>query len=44
MTSLRDAPAVTAAGRVPAHFYAWFWGLAAVSALLLARLLLAHGR
>ncbi len=35
MTSLRDATAVTSAGKVPAHFYPWFWGLAAFSALLL---------
>jgi TRAP-type mannitol/chloroaromatic compound transport system permease large subunit len=36
MTSLRDATTVTAAGKVPAHFYPWFWGLAAFSGLLLA--------
>ena len=36
MTSLRDATAVTSAGKVPAHFYPWFWGLAAFSGLLLA--------
>ncbi len=35
MTSLREATAASEAGRVPEHFYAWFWGLAAVSALLL---------
>jgi TRAP-type mannitol/chloroaromatic compound transport system permease large subunit len=34
MTSLREA--TTGGGRAtPAHFYAWFWGLAAVAALLL---------
>ena len=32
------------ASRVPAHFYAWFWGLAAVGAAPAARVLLAHGR
>src|SRR6059036_69574 len=35
MTSLRDPTAATGAGKTPVHFYAWFWGLAAVSALLL---------
>jgi TRAP-type mannitol/chloroaromatic compound transport system permease large subunit len=35
MTSVREAPAAPAENRVPAHFYAWFWGFAAVSALLL---------
>jgi TRAP-type mannitol/chloroaromatic compound transport system permease large subunit len=34
MTSLREA--TTGGGRAtPTHFYAWFWGLAAVAALLL---------
>jgi TRAP-type mannitol/chloroaromatic compound transport system permease large subunit len=36
MTSLRDPTADSGAGKIPAHFYAWFWGLAAFSALLLA--------
>jgi TRAP-type mannitol/chloroaromatic compound transport system permease large subunit len=35
MTSLRDATADSGAGKIPEHFYAWFWGLAAVSALAL---------
>ena len=35
MTSLRDATAASETGKIPAHFYAWFWGLAAVCALLL---------
>jgi TRAP-type mannitol/chloroaromatic compound transport system permease large subunit len=35
MTSLRDTTTVSEAGKVPAHFYAWFWGLAAAAALLL---------
>ncbi|PYN83386.1 MAG: C4-dicarboxylate ABC transporter [Candidatus Rokuibacteriota bacterium] len=35
MTSLRDTSKVSDAGKVPAHFYSWFWGLAAVCALLL---------
>jgi TRAP-type mannitol/chloroaromatic compound transport system permease large subunit len=35
MTSLRDATAATSAGKIPAHFYPWFWGLAVFSALLL---------
>jgi TRAP-type mannitol/chloroaromatic compound transport system permease large subunit len=35
MTSLRDPTTVSGAGKVPEHFYAWFWGLAASSALLL---------
>jgi TRAP-type mannitol/chloroaromatic compound transport system permease large subunit len=35
MTSLRDATATTAAGRIPEHFYRWFWGLAAFCGLLL---------
>jgi TRAP-type mannitol/chloroaromatic compound transport system permease large subunit len=36
MTSLGESTAQSAAGKVPAHFYQWFWGLATVSALLLA--------
>jgi TRAP-type mannitol/chloroaromatic compound transport system permease large subunit len=35
MTSLGAPAAVAGAGEVPAHFYAWFWGLAAASGLLL---------
>ncbi|HEV8458086.1 MAG TPA: TRAP transporter large permease subunit [Methylomirabilota bacterium] len=35
MSSLRDPTAESGAGRIPEHFYAWFWGLAASSALLL---------
>ena len=35
MSSLRDATAATSAGKIPEHFYPWFWGLAAFSALLL---------
>ena len=36
MTSLGESTAQSVAGKVPVHFYQWFWGLAAVSALLLA--------
>jgi TRAP-type mannitol/chloroaromatic compound transport system permease large subunit len=36
MTSIGESTAQSVAGKVPAHFYQWFWGLAAVSALLLA--------
>jgi TRAP-type mannitol/chloroaromatic compound transport system permease large subunit len=35
MTSLRDTTAPSEAGKIPAHFYGWFWGLAAVSTVLL---------
>jgi TRAP-type mannitol/chloroaromatic compound transport system permease large subunit len=35
MTSLRDPTAATSAGKIPEHFYPWFWGLTAFSALLL---------
>jgi TRAP-type mannitol/chloroaromatic compound transport system permease large subunit len=35
MTSLREVPTGPGASRVPAHFYAWFWGLAAFASLLL---------
>jgi TRAP-type mannitol/chloroaromatic compound transport system permease large subunit len=35
MTSVRQAPTGPAESKVPAHFYAWFWGLAAGSGLLL---------
>jgi TRAP-type mannitol/chloroaromatic compound transport system permease large subunit len=36
MTITGEPSAQSAAGKVPAHFYDWFWGLAAASALLLA--------
>jgi TRAP-type mannitol/chloroaromatic compound transport system permease large subunit len=36
MTSLGESTGVSGAGKIPGHFYAWFWGLAALSALLLA--------
>jgi TRAP-type mannitol/chloroaromatic compound transport system permease large subunit len=35
MTSLRSASASSTAGKIPAHFYGWFWGLAAAFTLLL---------
>jgi TRAP-type mannitol/chloroaromatic compound transport system permease large subunit len=35
MTSLREPTAASETGRVPAHFYAWFWGFATLSILLL---------
>jgi TRAP-type mannitol/chloroaromatic compound transport system permease large subunit len=35
LTSLRTAPTGPAASRVPAHFFPWFWGLAAGCAALL---------
>jgi TRAP-type mannitol/chloroaromatic compound transport system permease large subunit len=36
MTSLRSSRAPSSgAGKIPAHFYGWFWGLAAAFALLL---------
>ncbi|PYN63724.1 MAG: C4-dicarboxylate ABC transporter [Candidatus Rokuibacteriota bacterium] len=35
MTSLRDPTAGAGAGKIPERFYAWFWGLAALSGLLL---------
>jgi TRAP-type mannitol/chloroaromatic compound transport system permease large subunit len=35
MTSLRESGSASAAGKTPEHFYGWFWGLAAVSGLLL---------
>jgi len=35
MSSLRSATQSTGAGKVPAHFYGWFWGLAAAFTLLL---------
>ncbi len=36
MTSLAEPAPTTGAGHVPEHFNQWFWGLAALSALLLA--------
>jgi len=36
MTSLADPATRSTAGEIPEHFYPWFWGLAAFSALLLA--------
>jgi TRAP-type mannitol/chloroaromatic compound transport system permease large subunit len=36
MTSLREPTAASGTGRVPATFYAWFWGFSALGALLLA--------
>jgi TRAP-type mannitol/chloroaromatic compound transport system permease large subunit len=35
MTSLRQIPTGPAEDRTPAHFFAWFWGLAGLAALLL---------
>ena len=35
MTSLLPVPTASGAGKVPAHFYQWFWGLAAAASLLL---------
>jgi TRAP-type mannitol/chloroaromatic compound transport system permease large subunit len=35
MTSLRDPTLASEAGKIPPHFYAWFWGLAAGCGLLL---------
>jgi TRAP-type mannitol/chloroaromatic compound transport system permease large subunit len=35
MTSLREATQDGSVGKVPAHFYAWFWGLAGFAVLLL---------
>jgi TRAP-type mannitol/chloroaromatic compound transport system permease large subunit len=34
MTSLREAPTGPPVSKIPEHFYAWFWALAGVSALL----------
>jgi TRAP-type mannitol/chloroaromatic compound transport system permease large subunit len=36
MSTLGESATQSTAGKVPAHFYDWFWGLAAFSALLLA--------
>jgi TRAP-type mannitol/chloroaromatic compound transport system permease large subunit len=35
MTTLGQATSSTGVGKTPEHFYAWFWGLAAASGLLL---------
>jgi TRAP-type mannitol/chloroaromatic compound transport system permease large subunit len=35
MTSVRTAPAGPVADRIPEHFYAWFWSLVGLAALLL---------
>ncbi|HET7909199.1 MAG TPA: TRAP transporter large permease subunit, partial [Nitrospira sp.] len=35
MTTLGESALQSAAGQVPEHFYQWFWGLAALSALIL---------
>jgi TRAP-type mannitol/chloroaromatic compound transport system permease large subunit len=35
MTSLREVPTGPVEARTPAHFFQWFWGLAALAALLL---------
>jgi TRAP-type mannitol/chloroaromatic compound transport system permease large subunit len=35
MTSVRELPTGPAESRVPAHFYAWFWGISALLALIL---------
>jgi TRAP-type mannitol/chloroaromatic compound transport system permease large subunit len=35
MTSLRDPTAVSGTGKIPEYFYAWFWGLAVLSSLVL---------
>jgi TRAP-type mannitol/chloroaromatic compound transport system permease large subunit len=35
MTSLRDPTVTSGAGKIPAHFYAWFWSITAVAVLLL---------
>ena len=36
MGSLGEPSATASAGKIPEHFYAWFWGSAACAALLLA--------
>ena len=35
MSSLGEPSATASAGRIPEHFYAWFWGFAGCAALLL---------
>jgi TRAP-type mannitol/chloroaromatic compound transport system permease large subunit len=36
MGSLAEPPDTSRAGQIPEHFYAWFWGFAALGAVLLA--------
>jgi TRAP-type mannitol/chloroaromatic compound transport system permease large subunit len=36
MGSLAEPTGTSAAGKIPEHFYAWFWGFAALGAILLA--------
>jgi TRAP-type mannitol/chloroaromatic compound transport system permease large subunit len=36
MGSLSESTSASAAGKIPEHFYAWFWGFAALAAVLLA--------
>jgi TRAP-type mannitol/chloroaromatic compound transport system permease large subunit len=36
MGSLAEPTGALAAGKIPEHFYAWFWGFAALGAILLA--------
>jgi TRAP-type mannitol/chloroaromatic compound transport system permease large subunit len=36
MGSLAESTSASAAGKIPEHFYAWFWGFAALAAVLLA--------
>jgi TRAP-type mannitol/chloroaromatic compound transport system permease large subunit len=36
MGSLAEPAGASAAGKIPEHFYAWFWGFAALGAILLA--------
>ena len=36
MGSLGEPTSASAAGKIPEHFYAWFWGFAALAAVLLA--------
>ena len=35
MSSLREPTATSTAGKIPAHFYAWFWSITALAVLLL---------
>ena len=36
MGSLGESTSASAAGKIPEHFYAWFWGFAALTTVLLA--------
>ncbi len=36
MGSLTESTGASAAGKIPGHFYAWFWGFAALGAIVLA--------